>query len=128
LLINATDSRRILAAESIAGDSVEHKTGINPRVPFVVKADPLLQPLIPDYLRNRRNDLQKIAEALARKDFAALRKLGHDMAGSGGAYGLPPISEIGRAIENAAVAGEPAAIETALNDLRVFLDTVKLPP
>jgi HPt (histidine-containing phosphotransfer) domain-containing protein len=107
---------------------LEQKTGINPRVPFVVKADPLLQPLIPDYLRNRRNDLQKIADALTRKDLGALRKLGHDMAGSGGAYGIPPISEIGRVIENAALASDMAAIEMALQDLRVFLDVVKLPP
>jgi HPt (histidine-containing phosphotransfer) domain-containing protein len=104
------------------------KTGINPRVPFVVKADPLLQPLIPDYLKNRRADLQKLADALARNDFAALRKIGHDMAGSGGAYGLPPLSDIGRQIEDAAVAGDPARIEAAAGDLRVFLDTVKLPP
>ena len=61
------------------------KTGINPRVPFVVKADPLLQPLIPDYLKHRRFDLQRLADGLVRKDFAALRKTGHDMAGSGGA-------------------------------------------
>ena len=107
---------------------MDHKTGINPRVPFVVKADPLLKPLIPDYLKNRRADLQKIADALAKKDFTALRKLGHDMAGSGGAYGIPPISDIGRGIENAALANETVAIEMALAELRVFLDTVKLPP
>lgn len=104
------------------------QTGINPRVPFVVKADPLLQPLIPDYLNNRRLDLQRLADALARRDFAALRKTGHDMAGSGGAYGLPPISDLGRRIEDAAVAGDAAAVAAARDDLRVFLDTVKLPP
>ena len=104
------------------------KTGINPRVPFVVKADPLLQPLIPDYLKNRRLDLQRLADGLARKDFALLRKTGHDMAGSGGAYGLPPISDLGRRIEDAAVAGDAAAVAMARDDLQVFLDTVKLPP
>ena len=104
------------------------KTGINPRVPFVVKADPLLQPLIPDYMRNRRLDLQRLAEALARKDFNALRKIGHDMHGSGGAYGMPPISDIGRSIEDAALAADVARIEASMADLQVFLDTVKLPP
>jgi len=104
------------------------KTGINPRVPFVVKADPLLQPLIPDYLKNRRIDLQRLGDALARKDFAALRKIGHDMYGSGGAYGLAPISDIGRVIEEAALAADTLRIETSMADLQVFLDTVKLPP
>lgn len=104
------------------------KTGINPRMPFVVKCDPLLQPLIPDYLKNRRRDVDKLTEALTRKDFTALRKLGHDMAGSGGAYGLPPISEIGKLIEDAAVAGDAMRIEMATSDLQVFLDLVKMPP
>lgn len=107
---------------------MEEKTGINPRVPFVIKADPLLQPLIPEYLKNRRLDLQRLADGLARKDFSALRKVGHDMAGSGGAYGLAPISEIGRRIEEGALAGNPAPIQEATADLQVFLDTVKLPP
>lgn len=107
---------------------MNEKTGINPRVPFVVKADPLLQPLIPDYLKNRRLDLQRLVDGLARKDFAALRKTGHDMAGSGGAYGLPPVSDIGRRIEAGALAGDVAAIDDARADLQVFLDTVKLPP
>jgi HPt (histidine-containing phosphotransfer) domain-containing protein len=120
--------QRYTGAAHSVGVTLESKTGINPRVPFVVKADPLLQPLIPDYLRNRRNDLQKIADALTKRDLAALRKLGHDMAGSGGAYGIPPISDIGRTIENAALASDTAAIAVALEDLRVFLDMVKLPP
>jgi HPt (histidine-containing phosphotransfer) domain-containing protein len=104
------------------------KTGINPRMPFVVKCDPLLLPLIPDYLQNRRRDVDRLTEALARKDFAALRKIGHDMAGSGGAYGLPPLSELGKLIEDAALAGDPMRIEMATADLQVFLDMVKMPP
>lgn len=106
---------------------MDSKTTVNPRVPFVVKADPLLQPLIPDYLRNRRLDVKKLEDALAAKDFAALRKLGHDMHGSGGAFGLPPISDLGRQIEDAAAAQDGATIGVAIENLRYFLDTVKLP-
>jgi len=104
------------------------KTGENPKVPFVVKADPLLLPLIPDYLRNRQLDLQRLADALGRKDFSTLRKLGHDMHGSGGAYGLPPVSECGREIEAAALAGDTVRLDGAIESLRVFLEAVKLPP
>jgi hypothetical protein len=104
------------------------KTSINPKAPFIVKADPLLQPLIPDYLRNRRLDLQRLGDALARADYVALRKIGHDMYGSGGAYGLPPISELGRLIEEAALAQDARRIQAVTDDLRMFLDTVKLPP
>jgi HPt (histidine-containing phosphotransfer) domain-containing protein len=97
------------------------------RLPFIVKADPLLEPLIPEYLRNRRLDVEQLTAALERRDFAALRKLGHNMHGSGGAYGLPPVSELGRRIEEAAVAQDPGLIRVATEDLRLFLDAVKLP-
>lgn len=95
--------------------------------PFVVKADPLLLPLIPKYLDNRRQDLVRLADAVAARDLKALRKLGHDMSGSGGAYGIPPVSEIGKRIEDAALAGDTAAIAQAIEELRAFLDTVRLP-
>lgn len=106
---------------------MDSKTTVNPRVPFVVKADPLLQPLIPEYLKNRRLDVAKLEQALTAKNFAVLRKLGHDMHGSGGAYGLPPISDLGRQIEHAAAAQDGATIGVAIENLRYFLDTVKLP-
>ena len=107
---------------------MDEKTRTNPRAPYVVKADPLLAPLIPEYLNSRRKDLQKLADALAAKDFGTLRKVGHNMYGSGGAYGLPPVSDVGKRIEDAALASDAAKIGEALEDLRAFLDTVKLPP
>jgi len=103
-------------------------TSVNPRLPYIVKADPLLMPLIPEYLVNRGKDLQTLLDALTRNDFAVLRKLGHNMRGSAGAYGLPPLSEIGARIEDAAQAQDAGAIGPALEDLKVFLQRVKLPP
>jgi hypothetical protein len=101
---------------------------VNQRVPFVVNADPLLLPLIPGYLANRRNDLERLVSGLKEGDFLVLRKIGHDMRGSGGAYGMPPLSDIGERIEAAALAGNAATVAEATEDLRVFLELVKLPP
>jgi len=95
--------------------------------PYFVQVDPLIAPLVPGYLENRAKDTQRIADLLAAKDFATLRKLGHNMKGSAGAYGLPPLSEIGSRIEVAAQAADGAAIGAALEELRKFLQNVKLP-
>jgi len=103
-------------------------TTVNPKSPYVAKIDPLIAPLLPDYLRNRQKDLQRLQEALGGKDFAILRKLGHNMRGSAGAYGLPPLSEIGGRIEDAAQAQDAGPIGAALDDMRLFLQTVKLTP
>jgi len=101
---------------------------VNPQSPYVVEVDPLVAPLVPGYLKNREADVPRLREALAAKDFALLRKLGHNMRGSAGAYGLPPLSEIGARIEDAAQAQDGAPIGPALEDLQQFLQAVKLPP
>jgi len=104
------------------------KTSVNPQVPFVVNVDPIIAPLLPDYLANRRKDVQRLGELLAAKDFGGLRKLGHNLRGSAGAYGLPPLSDLGARIEDAAQVQDVATISAALEDLALFLQTVKLAP
>jgi hypothetical protein len=49
---------------------------------YVVEADPLIRPLIPDYLKNRANDVLRLRAALSAQDFPLLRKIGHNMRGS----------------------------------------------
>jgi len=69
---------------------------------WTVTVDEDLQDLIPGYLENRRKDAEELQKALARSDFEVIRVLGHKMKGSGGGYGFDEISEIGRALEDAA--------------------------
>jgi len=96
--------------------------------PYVVKVDPLIAPLVPGYLKSRAEDVKRIAALVAAGDFAALRKLGHNMKGSAGAYGLPALSEIGGRIETAAQASDGAAIGAAGEEMARFLQNVKLVP
>ncbi len=103
-------------------------TSVTPGTAYVVEADPLVLPLVPGYLKNRAADLPKLDAALAARDFAALRKLGHNMRGSAGAYGLPPLSEIGGRIEDAALRQDAAALAPAIDEMRRFLQTVEMPP
>ncbi len=93
---------------------------------YVVQVDPLVLPLVPGYLSNRAGDLEKLRSALAAKDFAVLRKIGHNLRGSAGAYGLPPLSEIGGRIEAAALEQDAGPIGPALDEMQQFLKTVKL--
>jgi HPt (histidine-containing phosphotransfer) domain-containing protein len=95
--------------------------------PYRVQADSLVLPLVPGYLANRAVELPKLDAALAARDFPLLRKIGHNLRGSAGAYGLPPLSLIGAQIEDAAVAQDAGAIAPLLDELRRFLKTVELP-
>jgi HPt (histidine-containing phosphotransfer) domain-containing protein len=94
---------------------------------YLVKVDPLIAPLVPDYLKNRAADVQKLEAALAARDFAVLRKVGHNIRGSAGAYGLPPLSDIGARIEDAAVKQDLGALAPAIEAMRQFLLAVRMP-
>lgn len=80
-------------------------------------ADPFARKLMAQYLSHRQEDILNLRDAVAADDFEAVRLTGHNMHGSGSAYGLDRISELGKALETAAIdheAGEISRLITAL--------------
>lgn len=94
--------------------------------PIVVEIDEDLADLIPGYLENRRKDIESILHLLQEGNFSEIRRIGHSMKGSGGGYGFHHISVIGQEIEKAAEAGDENGIRTAVNNLKNYLDRVKI--
>ena len=89
-----------------------------------VKINPILKPLIPDFLQNRKTDVADIKVALQGNDFEAIRITGHNLRGCGSGYGFHPITDIGEAIEKAATNQDSPAIATALKELSEYLESV----
>ena len=54
-----------------------------------MRANPKFADLIPAFLRNRRQDVITMLDALDRGDFETVESLGHGMKGSGASYGFP---------------------------------------
>lgn len=69
------------------------------QTPIRVWIDEDIAELIPGYMERRREDLAAISEALQLGEFEKIMVIGHSMKGSGGGYGFPFISEIGRELE-----------------------------
>lgn len=93
---------------------------------IVVQADPEIADLIPKFLENRLKDIVVIQEALERGDFETVRNLGHMMKGAGGGYGFPGITEIGKALEEAAKAGNAQEIGKGLEALAAYMNSVEV--
>ncbi len=93
---------------------------------IIAHVDPDLEELIPGFLENRRKDVDKLRAALAAGDFATVRLTGHSMKGAGGGYGFQPITDIGAAIERAALAGDVAAASAGIDDLAGYLARVEV--
>ena len=78
---------------------------------IVVTVERGLQDLIPAFLAQRQADQAAIVAALPLRNFEALRRTGHGMAGAGASYGFERISDLGERLVLAARAGDVAALE-----------------
>jgi HPt (histidine-containing phosphotransfer) domain-containing protein len=93
---------------------------------IIVHVDPDIADLIPGFLENRHKDIKTIGEALAQGDFETIRFLGHSMKGAGGSYGFDAITDIGRSLEQAAIAQDGGGIKKSLQDLFAYLDSIEV--
>jgi histidine phosphotransfer protein HptB len=82
--------------------------------------------IVPTFLANRRNDLHTLRQALSSADFSTVQILGHRMKGDGGGYGFDRISEIGGAMESAAIQQDRAAAEQYIAQLEDFLTRLQV--
>ena len=78
--------------------------------------DPAVRALLPGYLTNRRKDLEVFKKLLAAEQVDEIRRLGHNIKGSGGSYGLDDFTEIGNNIEQAALANDIQTLTRLLED------------
>lgn len=85
---------------------------------------PEVRALVPDYLKGRTQDVQKLAEALANSDFEGVRVIGHNLKGSGSSYGFPEITAIGLRLQTAGEERDGASAQTASAELRAEMASI----
>ena len=90
-----------------------------------VKVPASIEDLVPNYLDKRRQDLPKFTEALASGDYATIRRLGHNLTGTGASYGFQGLTDIGRAIEQSVQADDGPAIRARVEELTRYLEDVE---
>ena len=93
---------------------------------IIVVCDADLADIIPEYLENKRGECSRLKQLAAQRDFEEIRTIAHGMKGSGGCYGFTPISDIGRAMEAAAKAGNLADILAQVDELEAYLNRIKV--
>ena len=80
---------------------------------------------VPAYLRNCRQNVIDIGDALDRVDFETVTILGHNMSGSGGMFGFQPITDIGAALQLAAESSDTVTSRKCVGELSSYLDRVE---
>lgn len=91
-----------------------------------VTVDRDLEALIPEYLKNRREELEVLRKALAACDFKELRQRGHRMKGVGAPYGFDRVTLLGKQIEDGAKEGNRAQIENRVAEYAEYLARINI--
>ncbi|HMF76112.1 MAG TPA: Hpt domain-containing protein, partial [Bryobacteraceae bacterium] len=94
-----------------------------PQAAQTVGVDDEMNVLKPAYLQGLRANIEAILAAVDQEDYVVARKLGHQMAGSGGAYGFPEITKLGKALEKAGSEESGDAIRGHLKALAHYVGT-----
>lgn len=93
---------------------------------IIVNIDPDLEELIPGFLENRVKDIEILKNAAGKRDFAALKSVGHSLKGVGGGYGFAKITELGAGIEASAKDNDMEKINQLISDLADYLQRIEI--
>ena len=85
-----------------------------------------MEDVVPGYLEKRRAEVLVYQAALAAGDFETIKKMAHKMKGTGTGYGLPRLTELGGAMEKAALESNGPVVARNLNEFAIYVERVKL--
>jgi CheY-like chemotaxis protein len=93
--------------------------------PEVVHIDQSIKDLVPGYLKHRKNDIQKMKDALKESDFSTIESIAHKIKGSGESYGFKKAGQIGKEIEKSAQEENLEKIDRLLEEFESYLDNIQ---
>ena len=100
-----------------------NKTGRDKRIIVHVDAD--LEALLPGFLKDWQEEVRAMRQALEKKNYETIRKIGHDMKGIGGSCGLDEITDMGSDLAEGAKALDQESIRKNLDTLSDYLEGVE---
>jgi signal transduction histidine kinase/CheY-like chemotaxis protein/HPt (histidine-containing phosphotransfer) domain-containing protein len=97
------------------------KTQSGAPAPRIIAVSEQIMALVPQYLASKEKQIEEARASLAARDFGPIRRFGHNLKGTGRGYGFPPIEDLGREIERAAVQADAGRIAEQLDALHRFV-------
>ncbi|GAB1721993.1 MAG: response regulator [Nitrospira sp. CR1.1] len=79
----------------------------------------------PLFLDNRRQDVDRMQDAIERGDYETIRSMGHRIKGLAGSYGFPDIGQAGAQLEQAGKDHDRALIRRTIDQLAAILARAK---
>ena len=93
---------------------------------FEAHVPPELADLVPEFVRNRKSQLQGLRRAAREQDFDRVREYANSMIGVGRPYGFPEISSLGKRIDNSARDGDGTSVVYLVELYAEYLANVRI--
>ena len=93
--------------------------------PGVVVIDPDIQDLVPRFLESQLARAKLVVDLTGSGDFETVRRIGHNMKGTGKGYGFEVISSFGESLERAATRSARAEVTRIAKELEEYLAEVR---
>jgi len=114
-----------LGIESLSDGTMANKND-NDGDEIVVHLDPLIEDIVADFLQHRKENVASILDALEAADFDTVANIGHDIEGTGGAFGFSGMARIGRSLMEAARESSTGDIKRLAEELTSYLERLRI--
>jgi PAS domain S-box-containing protein len=115
-------SKPISKKELILAMNKYSETFVAPAAASVtVDIPPGLEEAAVRYIQKRKCELPQFTSLVEAGEFEQVRRLAHNIKGTGASYGFPDLTRVGREIESAAREQNPAAVSAGLLQLADFV-------
>jgi HPt (histidine-containing phosphotransfer) domain-containing protein len=93
---------------------------------YTVVVDSELMDLIPDFLKHRKQEIEKSRGALNARDYPALARIGHNLKGVAGSFGFAELSRMGQQLQTLAKHEDTQALAHLIAQIADYLAALKV--
>ena len=94
----------------------------------LARSDPDFSDIVELFVEGLSQRLEEMQDALQANDLDGLRRLAHQLKGSGGGHGYPMLSQNASALEQQLLSGATAEIAQGVNDLAKLVARIRVLP
>lgn len=91
-----------------------------------VEIDADLRDLIPQFVENRKKDIETLTQLVEKNDLVAVSQLAHKVKGASAGYGFNQLSELAAQMEKAAKENNPAPLKDLIKQMRVHFLNIEI--
>ena len=92
----------------------------------LIEIDSDLQDLIPQFLTNRKNDMNQLLQFVETNDLAAIAALAHKIKGTAAGYGFSQLSEYASQLEQIAKGTSTGDLKTVATNMKNHFDRIEV--